>query len=196
AGTIQDVSIGSLQPQSGDPVELLAVGPFTQINPGDSVSVDFALVGGEGLDDPTEIQEHARFAQRAFDRGYKIPTPPPSPRFKVVSRNQALDLYWDKSPESVADSTGPVPLDFEGYRVYLSEDRGRVERRQALVAQLDVATPPHDTTGFNTGFAAVAHDTLIDGQHYDYRLTVPALKNGFKYYAAVTSYDLGNVEIE
>jgi len=196
AGTIQNLSASALQPQSGDPVELLAVGPFTQINPGDSISVDFALVGGEGLDNPFEMQEHARFAQRAFDRNYRIPTPPPSPQFKVVARNQEIDLYWDKSPEAVVDSTGPVPLDFEGYRVYLSESRSDVELRRALVAQFDVAGAPHDTTGFNTGFTAVQHDTVIDGQHYDYRYRVPALKNGFKYFAAVTSYDLGNVEIE
>jgi hypothetical protein len=42
----------------------------------------------------------------------------------------------------------------------------------------------------------VQHDTTIDGRHYNYRFTVPGLRNGFKYYAAVTSYDLGTVEIE
>lgn len=198
AGTVQNLSAPDLQPQSGDPVELLAVGPFAQIDPGDSISVDFAVVGGREAEPPNlvPVQENSRFAQRAYDRQYKIPVPPPSPRFKVVARNQGLDLYWDRSPESVPDSTGPVPLDFEGYRVYLSDKRSDVESRQALVAQFDRASPPHDTTGFNTGFTAVEHDTIIDGQHYDYRYRVPALKNGFKYYAAIASYDLGNVEIE
>src|SRR5262249_11223137 len=36
----------SLAPLTGDPVELIAVGPFNTINPGDSVSVDFAYIGG------------------------------------------------------------------------------------------------------------------------------------------------------
>jgi hypothetical protein len=64
------------------------------------------------------------------------------------------------------------------------------------IAQFDLATPPNDTTGFNTGLAAVAKDTLMEGVHYRYRYTVPALRNGFKYFAAVTAYDLGNSEIE
>lgn len=198
AGTIQDLSAADLQPQSGDPVELIAVGPFAQIDPGDSIAVDFALVGGEGLTDPLEAQEHSRFAQRAFDRGYKIPVPPPSPRLKVIARDQALDLYWDNFPETVPDSTGPLPLDFEGYRIYVSENRADLQARppRPRVAQYDLATSPHDTSGFNTGLTAVQVDTTIDGEHYDYRYRLPALKNGFKYYCAVTSFDLGNTEIE
>jgi hypothetical protein len=192
AGTIQDLSAPELQPQSGDPVELIAVGPFAQIDPGDSISVDFALVGGSGLTDPSQAQEHARFAQRAFDRGYVVPVPPPSPRLKVVARDRALDLYWDDAPEFFADSTGPQPLDFEGYRLYVGEDRNQLVR----VAQLDKSTSPNDTTGFNTGFAAVQHDTTMDGIDYRYRYTIPALRNGFKYFTAITAYDLGNTEIE
>jgi len=192
AGTIQDLSASDLQPQSGDPVTVLAVGPFAQINHGDSVVVDFALVGGDGLTDPKAIQDHAIFAQRAFDRDYVVPVPPPSPQLKVVARNQALDLYWENSPEAFADSTGPYPLDFEGYRVYIGEDRNDLKR----VAQFDLGTPPNDTTGFDTGLDAVRRDTIMDGVQYHYRYTIPALRNGFKYFTAVTAYDLGNVEIE
>ncbi len=192
AGTIQDLSAPDLQPQSGDPVVMIAAGPFAQIDPGDSISVDFALVGGAGLTDPSQAQEHARFGQRAFDRGYVVPVPPPSPKLKVVARDRALDLYWDHAPEAFVDSTGPHPLDFEGYRLYVGEDRNDLHR----IAQFDLAIPPNDTTGFNTGLAAVVKDTTMDGVHYNYRYTIPALRNGFKYFTAVTAYDLGNSEIE
>lgn len=192
AGTVQDLSAPDLVPQSGDPVTLLAAGPFAQIDPGDSVIVAFAVVGGAGLTDPSKAQEHARFAQRAFDRGYTVPVPPPSPLLKVVARDRGLDLYWDDAPEFFADSTGSLPLDFEGYRIYVGEDRNDL----TLAGQFDKAVSPNDTTGFNTGFAAVRSDTIIDGVQYRYRYRVPALKNGFKYFAAVTAYDLGNVEIE
>jgi len=198
SGTIQDLSASDLQPQSGDPIVLLSAGPFAQINPGDSIVVDFALVGGEGTTEASEAQEHSRFAQRAFDRNYVIPVPPPSPQLKVVARDQALDLYWDNFPESVADSTGPLPLDFEGYRIYVSDERSDLQAKppRKLTGQFDLTAAPHDTAGFNTGLAALHADTTIDGQHYDYHYRIPALKNGFKYYVAVTSYDLGNVEIE
>jgi hypothetical protein len=193
SGTITNVDAPPYLPGSGsgccDPVELLAVGPFTQINPGDSVTVDFAFVGGA---DVSAIQEHARAIQRAYDRNYVVPVPPPSPRMRVVARDRTLDLYWDDSPESFADSTSPHPLDFEGYRVYVGEDRNQLNR----VAQFDKATAPNDTTGFNTGFAAVRSDTVIDGVQYRYRYSIPSLRNGFRYFAAVTAYDLGTVEIE
>ena len=192
AGTVQDLSAPDLQPQSGDPVTLLAVGPFDQIDPGDSIVVDFAVIGGAGLSDPTRIREHARFAQQAFDRDYVVPVPPPSPRMKVVARDRALDLHWDDSPEFYADSTSATLFDFEGYRVYLGEDRNDLN----LIAQFDKTVSPHDTTGYNTGFTAAQFDTLMDGVQYRYRYRIPALRDGFKYFASVTAYDLGNVEVE
>ncbi|OGF13434.1 MAG: hypothetical protein A2W00_05500 [Candidatus Eisenbacteria bacterium RBG_16_71_46] len=191
AGAVQDLSAADLQPQSGDPIELLAVGPFRQIDPDSTIEVDFALVGGKEIFD---IQRHARFAQRAYDRDYIVPVPPPSPRFKVVARDGALDYYWDDSPESAVDPTSPIGRDFEGYRLYIGEDR--LDLR--LLAQFDLAVPPNDTTGFNTGFDAIRLNPPVtfDGVPYHYRYTVTNLRNGFKYFAAVTAFDLGNVEIE
>jgi hypothetical protein len=178
-------------PQTGDPAGVIAFGPFPYIAPGDSISVDFALVGGA---DVADIQRHSQFAQRAFDRDYIVPIPPPSPRAKVVARHQALDVYWDDSPESATDPTSPNPQDFEGYRVYVGEDRLDLHR----VAQFDLATPPNDTTGFNTGLAAIRlpQPVVIDGVTYHYRYTVPSVRDGFKYFVSVTAYDLGNSEIE
>ena len=181
----------SLLPVSGDPVELLAVGPFRELDTGDSVTVDFAFVGGREIED---IQQHARVAQRAYDRNYIVPVPPPSPRLRAVARHGAIDLYWDDSPESAEDVTSPILKDFEGYRVYVGEERTDLRR----IAQYDLAAPPHDTTGFNTGLDSIrlATPVVIDGVSYKYRYTIPSLRDGFKYFVAVTSYDIGNSEIE
>jgi hypothetical protein len=178
-------------PQTGDPVSVLSLGPFPYLAPGDSIAVDYAFVGGAEVED---IQRHARFAQRAFDRNYIVPIPPPSPRAHVVARHEALDVYWDNSPEQAIDPTSPIPQDFEGYRVYVGTDRLDLHR----VAQFDLATPPNDTTGFNTGLEAVrlATPVVLDGVTYHYKYTVPALRDGFKYFVSVSAYDLGNSEIE
>lgn len=189
SGRINPLQDPGLLPESGDPAEVLAVGPFRQIDPGDSISADFAIVGGAEIAD---LQTHARTAQRAFDRNYIVPVPPPSPRLRVVARNHALDLYWDDSPESAMDPTSPNPLDFEGYRVYVGEDRLDLKR----VAQFDKAESPHDTTGFNTGLHALDPPVVLDDSTYNYKYTVVGVRDGFKYYCAVTSYDLGNAEIE
>jgi hypothetical protein len=181
----------SLAPSSGDPVELMAVGPFETINPGDSVSVDFAYIGG--LTD-AEVAHRAVVAQRAYDLHYIVPTPPPSPKLHVVTRSNAIDYYWDDSPESVVDPTSPIGKDFEGYRVYIGSNRDTL----SLVGQFDLATPPHDTTGFNTGLDGVRMATpiTIDGITYRYKFTIDHLRDGFKYFAAVNSYDIGDPNIE
>jgi len=69
AGTVQDLSQPDLLPQTGDPVELLALGPFAAIAPGDSIVVDFALVGGGEVAD---VQAHAAQAQALYEADYQI----------------------------------------------------------------------------------------------------------------------------
>ena len=192
SGQIQDLT-GSpdFQPFTGDPIELLAVGPFEEIDPGDSIRVDFAFVGGAEIPD---IQRHTAVAQRAYALNYLVPVPPPSPRFRLVAREQAVDLYWDDSPERALDPTSPTPLDFEGYRLYFGEDRLDLHQ----IAEYDLATPPHDTTGFNTGLGGCRLPTPVtfDGVEYQYRYTIDGLRDGFRYFAAATAYDLGTPDIE
>jgi len=175
--------------RANDPTSFISVGPFNQLAPDSSIVVDFAFVGGNDYDD---LLQNAKFAQLAFNFNYVIPTPPPSPRLTVVPQDGALDLYWDRSPEETADRTSPAPggKDFEGYRVYVGSSAGDMSQ----IAQFD----KDDTTGFNTGFSAVAlpDSQLVNGVwvHYKYRIT--GLKTGFRYFASVTSYDTGDQQIE
>jgi len=180
-----------LQPRDGDPVEMISVGPFAQVNPGDTIQVDFVYFGGNN---DAELDKRAHTAQRAYELNYLVPVPPPSPRFKVVARESAVDYYWDDSPEAYEDPTSPIKKDFEGYRLYAGAERDDLR----LLAQFDLAAAPHDTTGFNTGLDAIrlASPAVIDGVPYQYKYTVDHLKNGFKYFASVTAYDLGTTEIE
>jgi hypothetical protein len=67
AGKIQNLDDPDLTPLTGDPVELIAVGPFPAMLPGDSVVVDFALVGGAEVAD---IQANAAKAQSHHDFGF------------------------------------------------------------------------------------------------------------------------------
>lgn len=171
------------------PIMVLAVGPFAQIDPGDSVSVDFAFVAGDDLDD---LQTNADFAQFASDIDYRLPQAPPSPRLRAVPGARRVDLYWDDSPEFAPDETSPAPggLDFEGYRVYIGLDRQSPTR----VAQFDVP----DTTGFNTGLEPIRIDPplVVDGVTYRYKHSITGLRDGFSYYGAVTSFDTGDDRVE
>src|ERR1041385_5299558 len=171
------------------PIQLLSIGPFARIEHGDSVSIDVAFVGGEDQD---ALLRHADFAQFAHDIDYRLPAPPPSPRVRVETGSQHADIWWDDSPESASDPTSPAPggHDFEGYRVYLGLDQGAPVR----LAQYAL----RDTTGFNTGLEpALAPQPLVaDGVIYRYHQRVDGLKDGFRYWGAVTSYDTGDQQIE
>jgi hypothetical protein len=115
-----------------------------------------------------------------------LPTPPPSPVLKVIPGRQKLTLRWDDSPETATD---PVTKeqDFEGYRVYLSTDNSNFD----LLRQADLV----DTTGFNSGFDLLEDPVEIDGVSYKYKLVMDNTKDGFKYWATVTSYDTGTPEV-
>lgn len=191
-GVIMDTSPCMPGTQSCSPIMVLSVGPWAQVDPGDSVTVDFAFVGG---DDEVELLKNADFAQFAADIDFRLPAPPPSPRVHVETGRNRVDVYWDDSPESDVDETSPAPggMDFEGYRVYFGEDR----QNPGVVAQYDKAVAPHDTVGFNTGLDAPRLSTpyVVNGVPYHYRYSIESVRDGFKYYGAVTSYDLGDFNV-
>jgi hypothetical protein len=170
------------------PIQLLAVGPFDRVEHGDSVSVDVAFVGGDDAD----FLANADYAQFAHEVAYRLPAAPPSPLVHVAAGTRHADIWWDHSPESAADPTSPAPggIDFEGYRLYLGLDREAPVR----IAQFDM----RDTTGFNTGLepALAPEPLVVDGVTYRYRHRVEGLRDGFRYWGAVTSYDTGDPSIE
>jgi len=170
------------------PIEMVAVGPFPEIPPDSTISVDFAFVGGRERPD---LLAHAAFARYAFEQQYRLPSPPPSPRMHVRATEGALELLWDDISERTPDDTSPAPggLDFAGYRVYLGRERNLLD----LVAQFD----PVDTLGFDTGFDAIrlAEPEIVDGDTLRYRYRIGGLRDGITYTAAVTAYDLGDVQV-
>jgi len=94
AGTIQSLTTPDVMPVTGDPVELLALGPFPSIDSGDSVHVDFALVGGAEI---TDIQEHAAAAQRLYDAAYDIDGTTPALVSVLEARalgNRRVGVTW------------------------------------------------------------------------------------------------------
>jgi len=205
---------GGAEAPHNDPVTLLSVGPlgtasFTDssgvvhwlFEPGDTVSVAYAWVGGTPRPDTTpprsaeqDIAFHAEKAQEAYDLDLRIPLPPPSPRLVVDASHRALDLWWDAAPLDFVDlSTGNQ--DFEGFRVYVSEQSKTQGFR--LVGEFDLI----DSLFFNTGLEAIAAEEprmLVENGDstalvYHYRLG--NLRDGFKHWVSVTSFDTGNLDI-
>jgi len=125
---------------------------------------------------------------RVIDR-FILPSPPPSPHLLAVPGEGRVTLYWDKVSEEYED---PITRekDFEGYRIYSSPKTASSTEERTLLAEFDRI----NDLGYDTGFAAIQVDTLIDGRRYFYRFTNTELLSGWpgQYWFSVTAFDRGN----
>ena len=147
AGTIQNLSGPDFQPYTGDPTELLAVGPFAQIDPGDSITVDFALVGGTEVAD---IQAHARAAQQVYDAGFDITVPVQASLVSAEAKPGVARVRWFIPGGSVA--------------------RWTVARSEDGTAWRQVG----ETVADGSGYVVFEDRTVVAGRRYGYRLESPA----------------------
>jgi hypothetical protein len=171
-----------------DPAELLGIGPWPLVAPGDTVTAAFVFIGAN---DMADAQTKFDWAQIAFERNYLVPLPPPSPRLLADPGPAGLKLRWDASPESVRDPASGV-LDFAGYRLYVS--RGESEGGDIIWYQVGEADVAGDSLGYETGLDFMRDPYIAaDGQSYEYSFDVDGLKDGHKYWVSVTSYDFGDV---
>jgi hypothetical protein len=155
---------------------------------GEDVNFNGILDEGEDLDGDGKI---TRFI---------LPAPPEIPRTKIVTRDNAIDIYWSDNSERSID---PITQeeDFEGYRVYMTKFGFDVTGPQNLlrdmvkIAEYDL---PNNGYFFETGLDAVKLATPVtfdnDPNTYFYRYTVENVPNGWQYAVGVTAFDRGNRE--
>jgi hypothetical protein len=185
-GSNQSADVSTIVPRVTDPVELISAAfPKDQVflAQGDSMVFVCAFLGGM---DRASLIQNAAWARRAFDNGYILPSPPQPPRIKIAPRQSTIDVYWDSSSEKALDPFYKIP-DFEGYRIYITRKAGATSSEFELVRDLDLI----DSLGYDTGFDSVRETNVFDTTTYDYHLALSNLKDGFKYWVALTAYDKG-----
>ncbi len=133
---------------------------------------------------------------------YILPTPPTTPKVKVVPDNQKATIYWDNRSEISVDPISGKK-DFEGYKLYRTQAGFDLTQAQDLQKSL-VILAEFDSTGndisYNTGFSAVRLDEPItfpnDTTNYYYKFEIGNLLNGWQYVFSVTAFDEGDPENE
>ncbi len=158
-------------PASGlDLVANVSSGPYN-LNAGDTLTFITALVAGETLDEILSVTDQAR---STVDADFNLPKPPSRPNLSGVAGDSKSILYWDDSAEKSKDAFSGE-YDFEGYRVYRSNDNGLT-------------------------WTKIADFDLVDGIGADkgiqYSFTDTTVLNGFDYWYSITSYDRGNSQIQ
>ena len=131
---------------------------------------------------------------------YILPTPPTTPKVKVVPDNQKATIYWDRRSEFSVDPISGKQ-DFEGYKLYRTQAGFDLTQTQNLQNSL-VVLAEFDSTGndigFNTGFSVVRLDEPVtfpnDTTKYYYKFELGNLLNGWQYVYSVTAFDEGDPE--
>lgn len=131
---------------------------------------------------------------------YILPTPPTTPKVKVVPDNQKATIYWDRRAEFSIDPISGKQ-DFEGYKLYRTQAGFDLTQSQDLQNSL-VVLAEFDSTGnsigYNTGFSEVRLDEPVtfpnDTTKYFYKFEIPTLLNGWQYVFSVTAFDEGDPE--
>ena len=133
---------------------------------------------------------------------YILPTPPTTPKVKVIPDNQKATIYWDRRAESSIDPISGKQ-DFEGYKLYRTQagfDLTQTQNLQNSLVVLAEFDSTGNSVGFNTGFSAVRLDQPVtfsnDPTEYFYKFEIPNLLNGWQYVFSVTAFDEGDPENE
>lgn len=180
-------------------------GPFSL--PPDSVAnitvaVIIAEFPGSGGTPPTirdtmPLAKVAAEAQFIYDKGWLLPEPPPPPRVRLIPGDKKVTITWDNYSEIVPDKFYPIAhtsdtlspsynpyykqYDFEGYKLYRSEDGVNWK----LLAQCDVVNGVQFTDTLTAeSIRTIANDTGLFYTYVDEKVA-----NGFTYYYAVNAYD-------
>ena len=151
---------------------IISFGPF-DINAGDTISFTIGEILGEGVDGALKNLDRLDWL---IGQDFKVPSPPPHPPLRIVTKNHEAELKWDPQPGDINPETYTDPYradssqqPFEGYRVYKSTRSAAGP--WTLLAEYDV---PGDKYGYNTG---------LEREYTD-----KGLLNNFDYYYSVTAF--------
>lgn len=187
---------------AGDNIFVYGSGPF-DLPPGGTQRFSIALLMGNNLAD---LILNSETAQRVLEANYQFAQPPPKPNVSVVPGDKRVTLYWDNAAEVSVDPLTGVN-DFEGYKIYRSEDYtfsdvftitdangapflGRPFEQNGRPAQFDLVNQwsglhPVEYIGRGVKYNVGSNSGLVHS-YVDSSVT-----NGKTYYYAVVSYDRG-----
>ncbi len=199
---IDETRIDSLKKYfpKGAPINYYVVtGPFS-LQPNETVKSSLAAVMGNSgsvanSPDTTDLMKNVRIAQQMYQRKLQGSGPPKTPIVTATPGNKKIKLSWDAEAESSVDVlTGKK--DFEGYKIYRSDDLGKTW-----------GLPITDAFGSVIGFKPLKIFDLIDGikgqdpvfnqslgedTGLKHSFVDSTVLNGVEYWYCVTSYDKGN----
>ncbi len=192
---IDDVSqVQALPPESTWAYNyIISSGPLT-ILPDDTVKLTCVVVCGE---DSTDLFVNLQTALLMADNYFLGSDPPAAPTVTAVPDYRKVTLYWNSEPSESSTDILTGKRDFEGYKIYRSEDQG-----------LTWGAEITDHQGYVVGYVPLAQYDLVDGIYgvdpaFPYQslgeetglrhtFVDTTVYNGIEYWYCVAAYDKGN----
>ncbi len=187
---------------------MLSSGPFTMA-PGDTQEIVVGVVLGQGANRLSSIrvmQKNDEFAQAAYDRAFRIASPPPSPWVRARAFRNSIDLVWSDDAEGSVSTNEALNQEyhFQGYNIYQGESFGGPWRKIATYDEVDEIGVLYDdvfSPDQGTYERIVVQNGANEGLTNHLRITSDAIRGGRlinnrEYFFAVTaySYDIRNTE--
>ncbi len=175
---------------NGNYIQLNTLGPFPEVEPGETISVYVAYVAAlmpdefqdlvpgnvtnvddlDNEDSRANLIETIEWAFRLFDgqeaddgtrTRFLVPEPPAVPRMRVELDAGIASIYWDDRAEFSVDPVSGEE-DFAGYRLYRSRiGEDLLGNLSGSVQMLREWDDPEAPVGFNTGFDEVRLDEPV-----------------------------------
>ncbi|MCB0276208.1 MAG: hypothetical protein KDI06_15425 [Calditrichaeota bacterium] len=188
---IDDISLAASYGKV-DWVYILATGPFS-FQPDEVVKYTIVVAVGET---DADLLKQINQAQDMYNFRFIGPTAPPAPALTAIPGDGQVTLYWEDISERVPDAfTGEI--DFEGYRLYRSQDNGQTWGKEVsdvqgnLITYVPVAQFDLDNgiSGFDpqNPFTYLGDDTGVRHTFVDSNV-----KNGIRYSYTIVAYDRGD----
>ncbi|MBE0432874.1 hypothetical protein IBX73_05330 [candidate division WOR-3 bacterium] len=192
---IDDPSIvQALPPESTSAYNyIVSTGPMT-ILPGDTIQFSIVVVCGN---DSADLFKNLEAALLMVENNFLGSGAPAAPVVNAVADYRKVTLYWGSEPSESSVDMLTGEQDFEGYKIYRSEDQGMTWGKKIT-----------DQTGAVVGYVPLAQFDLIDGiEGVDPAFPYQSLGsetglrhtyvdttvyNGIEYWYCVAAYDQGN----
>jgi hypothetical protein len=186
--------VQSLPPESTSAYNYIVASGPKNIMPDDTIQFSVVVVCGE---DSADLFDNLSTALTMAENYFLGSGPPAAPVVQAVVDYRKVTLYWDTEPSESSTDILTGKRDFEGYKIYRSEDQGVTWGKTITnqygnfvgyvpLAQFDLVDGiegvdpafPYQSLGKETGLK----HTFIDTTVY----------NGIEYWYCVAAYDQGN----
>ncbi len=171
----------------------VTTGPFT-LKPDSAMRATVAFSAAKDL---AELQKNFLMAQKLYLNKFLGPAAPPSPKVHAVAGDGRVTLYWDNAAERAIDPIAKL-ADFQGYKIYRSQDQGSTwgqqirDARGKLVGYVPIAQ--FDKNDLISGVDPMnSSNYLGDNTGIVHMFVDSTVVNGINYSYTITAYDSGSV---